>query len=56
MNDLHKISSSELIARMRELRNSSDGTVFLTESVNYGRAQLLINAQKKNNFKYFSLN
>lgn len=47
LNDLHKLSCSELVARMRELRNSSDGTVSLMESVNYGRTQLLINAQNK---------
>ena len=39
--DLHKLTCSELVARMHELRNSPDGTVSLTESVNYGRAQLL---------------
>jgi hypothetical protein len=44
--DLHKLTCSELVARMRELRNSSDGTVSLTESVNYGRAHLLLNEQK----------
>ena len=46
ITDLHELSCSELIARMRELRNSSDGTVSLTESANYGRTQLLLNAQK----------
>lgn len=46
ITDLHKLTCSELIARMRELRNSSDGTVSLMESANYGKTQLLLNAQK----------
>ena len=40
--DLQNLSCSALIAWMRELRNSSDGIVSLTDSANYGRAQFLL--------------
>ncbi len=40
--DFHKFTCSELVARMRELRNSPDGIVSVSDSANYGRAQLLL--------------